>query len=174
MAPMTILTTPRLILRRARVTDVDDMHLVLRDPSACDYWSSAPHCSRDETVAWIDAMIASTPEESDDFVIEHQGIVIGKLGAWRLPEIGYIIAPAYWGRGVASEALRAFLPHVFARPDVDCITADVDPRNVRSLALLEGQGFVRTGHATGTWHTHTGIADSVYLELRRAGHEAGN
>lgn len=165
---MSTLKTPRLILRRARRTDVDDMHRVLSDPAALDYWSSGPHASRGETVAWIDAMIASPVDQSDDFVIEHEGIVIGKLGAWRLPEIGYIIAPAYWGRGLASEALRAFLPHVFSRADVDRLTADVDPRNLRSLAMLERHGFVRTGYATGTWRTHTGIADSVYLELRRA------
>jgi RimJ/RimL family protein N-acetyltransferase len=171
---MTILTTPRLIMRRARASDVDDMHRVLSDPAALDYWSSGPHTSRDETVAWIDAMIASPPAESDDFVIEYQGTVIGKLGTWRLPEIGYIIAPAYWGRGLASEALRAFLPHVFARPDVDRLIADVDPRNLRSLAMLERHGFVRTGYASGTWHTHTGIADSVYLELRRVAYAPGN
>lgn len=171
---MTVLKTPRLVLRRAHAADVDDMHRVLSDPSALDYWSSGPHGSREETVAWIEAMIAAPAEQSDDFVIEHQGIVIGKLGTWRLPEIGYIIAPAYWGRGLASEALRAFLPHVFSRPDVDRITADVDPRNTRSLAMLERHGFVRTGYATGTWHTHTGIADSVYLELRRADFAAGN
>lgn len=170
---MTILTTPRLVLRRARPADVDDMHHVLSDPSALHYWSSGPHASRDETAAWIDAMIASRPEESDDFLIEHAGRVIGKLGMWRLPEIGYILAPAYWGRGLASEALRAFLPHAFSRPDVDRITADVDPRNLRSLAMLEHHGFVRTGYAAGTWHTHTGIADSVYLELRRASASGG-
>lgn len=171
---MTILTTSRLILRRARVDDVDDMHRVLSDASALDYWSSGPHTSRAQTVAWIEAMIASPPEESDDFVIEHEGSVIGKLGTWRLPEIGYIIAPAYWGRGLASEALRAFLPHVFSRPHVDRLTADVDPRNLRSLAMLERHGFVRTGYAAGTWHTHTGIGDSVYLELRRAAYAPGN
>jgi RimJ/RimL family protein N-acetyltransferase len=171
---MTVLKTPRLVLRRARAADVDDMHRVLSDPSALEYWSSGPHGSRGETVAWIGAMIASTLAESDDFVIEHEGTVIGKLGCWRLPEIGYIIAPAYWGRGLASEALRAFLPHVFGRPDVDRLTADVDPRNQRSLALLEHHGFVRTGYGTGTWHTHMGIADSVYLELRRADFASNN
>lgn len=170
---MTVLTSTRLILRRARITDVDDMHRVLSDPSALDYWSSGPHTSRDETVAWIEGMIASPAGESDDFVIEYQGLVIGKLGAWRLPEIGYIIAPAYWGKGLASEALRVFLPHVFARPELDRITADVDPRNLRSLAMLERHGFVRTGYAAGTWNTHTGLADSVYLELRRPDEAAG-
>jgi RimJ/RimL family protein N-acetyltransferase len=150
------------------------MHRVLADPAALDYWSSGPHASRDDTVVRIDSMIAAPPEESDDFVIEHEGRVIGKLGCWRLPEVGYIIAPAYWGRGLASEALHAFLPRVFARPDVDRLTADVDPRNLRSLALLARHGFVRTGYGTATWHTHMGVADSVYLELRRADYAGNN
>lgn len=169
---MTILQTPRLILRRAHAGDVDDMHRVLGDPAALTWWSSGPHASRADTRAWLDGMIAAPLEASDDFVIEHEGRVIGKLGAWRLPEIGFIIAPAYWGKGLASEAMSAFLPHVFARPEVDRLVADVDPRNTPSLALLERHGFVRTGFAQATWNTHMGVCDSVYLELRRA-HYAG-
>lgn len=164
---MSILKTPRLTLRRAHLRDVDDMHRVLGDPAALTWWSSGPHASRADTQAWVESMIKAPAETSEDFVIEHEGRVIGKLGAWRLPEIGFIIAPAYWGRGLASEAMAAFLPHVFSRPEIDRLIADVDPRNAPSLALLERHGFVRTGHAKATWHTHIGVCDSVYLELRR-------
>ena len=37
--------------------------------------------------------------------------MIGKLGCWRTPEIGFILDPAVWGRGYASEALAAFIDH---------------------------------------------------------------
>lgn len=59
--------------------------------------------------AFLDAMIAAAPEESDDYVVEHQGRVIGKAGCWRLPEVGYILHPDYWGQGLAREALAAVI-----------------------------------------------------------------
>lgn len=164
---MTCLTTPRLILRRARIEDVDDMHEVLGNEAAMTYWSTPPHSSRGETEQWLASMIASPRALSDDFVVEHEGKVIGKFGAWRLPEFGFILAPEYAGRGLAAEAMAAFLHHVFARPDVDRLKADVDPRNVRSLKLLERHGFARIGYAKDTWHTHIGACDSIYLELDR-------
>lgn len=38
-----------------------------------------------------------------------QGLVIGIVGAVGGPEVGYVIHPAFWGRGYATEALRGFL-----------------------------------------------------------------
>ncbi len=164
---MTVLTTRRLILRRARHEDVDDLYRVFANPAAMTYWSTGPHADRDETSIWLRSMIEASPEQSDDFVIEREKKVIGKLGAWRLPEIGFILSPEHWGSGFASEAMSAFVRHIFTRPDVARLTADVDPRNLRSLALLKRHGFTVTGHRRNSWTTHIGACDSVYLELGR-------
>ena len=168
---MTRLVTSRLILRRARLEDVDDMNRVFGNDEAMTYWSTGPHRSRVETEEWLRSMIQADPAESDDFIIELEGKAIGKMGAWRLPEFGFILEPEYWGLGLASEALSAFLAHAFARPDVETLRADVDPRNLASLSLLERHGFVRTGYGRNTWNTHIGACDSVYLELDRGSHE---
>jgi RimJ/RimL family protein N-acetyltransferase len=45
------------------------------------------------------------------------------------------------------------------------LTADVDPRNLRSIKLLEKHGFVETGRANGTWQVGNELCDSVYLAL---------
>ena len=165
---MAELRTPRLLLRRARPEDLEPLHAVLSDPRAMTYWSTPPHADLAETQAWLGSMIEAPPEASDDFVIVEAGEAIGKMGAWRLPEFGFILRPDRWGRGLASEAMAAFLDHVFARDDVDRLIADVDPRNRASLALLARHGFVETGRAKATWHTHIGSCDSVYLELTKA------
>lgn len=164
---MTELRTARLLLRRARWDDLAGLHAALSDPRSTTYWSTPPHESLGETEKWLASMIQSPPGISEDFVIVEQGEPIGKIGAWRLPEIGFLLRSDRWGRGLATEAMAAFLPHVFARPEVDRLTADVDPRNAASLALLKRHGFVETGRAKATWHTHLGACDSIYLELRR-------
>jgi [ribosomal protein S5]-alanine N-acetyltransferase len=164
---MTILRTPRLVLRRAQPDDLGDLHRLLSDADMMRYWSTPPHENLAETERWLDEMMASPAETSDDFVIELNGTVVGKIGAYRLPEFGYGLHPSAWGRGLASEAMAAFLVHIFARPDVDHLTADVDPRNAASIRLLERHGFRESGRASRTWHTHIGWCDSVYYRRDR-------
>jgi ribosomal-protein-alanine N-acetyltransferase len=162
------LRTERLTLRRARPDDLDAFHAILSDPAAMRYWSSAPHQAPEQTREWLDGMLADGPPESDDFVIELDGRAIGKAGCWRVPQIGYILHPDYWGKGVASEAVSAVIAHVFAAYDhVDAITADVDPRNEASLKLLARLGFVETGRAAATNEINGEVCDSVYLALPR-------
>lgn len=167
---MTELRTARLVLRRARPDDLDAFHAVLSHPEATRFWSTPPHPDIETTRKWLDDMIASPPEMHEDFVVEWAGRVIGKAGFYRLPEIGYILHPDAWGRGLGREALEAVIAHTFsARPEISELTADVDPGNVRSLRLLEGLGFERTGFAARTWLVGDEWKDSLYLSLRRAG-----
>ncbi|HXV00971.1 MAG TPA: GNAT family N-acetyltransferase [Caulobacteraceae bacterium] len=161
------LITPRLRLRRARPDDLAALHAVLSDPRAMQYWSTPPHTEIDQTRAWLAAMIAASPDESDDFVIEREGRVIGKAGCWRAPEIGFILHPDCWGRGLAREALQAVIPRAFAVFPIDAVTADVDPRNAASLALLTRLGFEETHRASRTVKVGDDWCDSIYLALRR-------
>lgn len=163
------IVTERLILRRARADDLADVHAVLSHPRAMRYWSTPPHRTIDESRAWLDSMIEDPPGERDDFIVEHDGKAIGKAGCWRLPEIGFILHPDYWGRGLAREALSAIVPHLFARFAIPAITADVDPHNLACLKLLKGLGFEETGRAARTWLVGETWCDSIYLALPRAG-----
>lgn len=161
-----VLVTPRLRLRRVRpAEDLPHMHAVLSDPRAMAYWSSPPHASEDETRDWLAAMAATTPAEGDDFILEHEGRAVGKAGFYRFPEIGYILAPALWGRGLAREALGAVIPRAFALHRLPRIEADVDPRNIASIRLLEALGFAETGRAGKTWLIAGQWCDSVYFSL---------
>jgi [ribosomal protein S5]-alanine N-acetyltransferase len=162
-----VIETARLRLRRARPDDLDAMHAILSHPQAMRYWSSLPHTEIAQTREWLDGMIASPPAESDDFIVELDGVVIGKAGCWRLPAVGYILHPDYWGRGFASEALRAAIAHVFETFPLPALIADVDPRNVASLALLAKLGFREIQRASRTWQIGEEWCDSVYLGLPR-------
>ena len=102
-----LLRTDRLVLRRARVSDLVPMHKVLSDERAMRYWSTAPHSSLEETERWLQNMVDAPEAESNDFVLELDGKVIGKAGCWRLPEIGFILHSDYWGLALAREALTA-------------------------------------------------------------------
>lgn len=164
---MTRLVTPRLVLRKARATDTPALHAVMSDARAMRYWSRPAHETLDETAAYVARMIDGESRDGDDFVIEHQGRVVGKAGMWRLPEVGFLLHPDLWGQGLAREAMVAVIAHLFARPDVSHLTAEADPRNAASLALLGRLGFLETHRAERTLLWGEEWCDSVYLRRDR-------
>ena len=157
--------TDRLLLRRARAEDAAAMHRIMSNADAMRFWSTLPHSDMAQTVDWLDSMIGAPADESDDFIITLEDAVIGKLGAWRLPEIGYLLDPAAWGHGYASEALTAFIDHRRRRGSTE-LTADTDPRNAASRHLLRKCGFEETGHAARTWFIGGEWHDSIYYRLQ--------
>jgi [ribosomal protein S5]-alanine N-acetyltransferase len=158
------LRTERLVLRRARYDDVAAMHRIMSDPIAMRYWSSPPHETLDETERWIASMVEADPALSDDFIVTLDGKLIGKFGAWKLPEFGFLIDPGHWGKGYANEAMAAFIEHRRQQGAIE-LTADVDPRNLASIQLLARHGFVETGRASGTWQVGDELCDSIYYRL---------
>jgi RimJ/RimL family protein N-acetyltransferase len=61
-------------------------------------------------------------------------------------EVGYWIGREFWGRGVATRALSAFLDHVTERP----LTAHAAKQNVASIRVLQKCGFTIVGERVGS------------------------
>jgi len=156
--------TQRLLLRRASYEDAKPMHRIMSNPVAMRYWSNPPHAKMEETERWMASMVVANPAESDDFIVTLDGELIGKLGTWKIPEIGFLIDPQHWGNGYASEAMAAFIER---RRDLGSseLIADVDPRNLSSILLLARHGFLETGRASGTWQVGDDLCDSIYYRL---------
>jgi RimJ/RimL family protein N-acetyltransferase len=165
---VTEIRTDRLVLRKARESDLAPLHAILSDPETMRYWSTPPHADVETTRRWLAQMIDLPAATGDDYIIERDGRVIGKLGLWQATEIGFLLSRDRWGQGYAREALLAFAAHAF-KDRTDHLTADVDPRNAACLALLRRAGFRETGRATRTWKVGDQWCDSVYLRLDREG-----
>ncbi len=57
-------------------------------------------------------------------------------------EIGYWIGEPYWGKGIATEAIRQMVDITWERyPEVVRIYAEVFPGNIGSVRALEKNGF---------------------------------
>jgi RimJ/RimL family protein N-acetyltransferase len=68
------------------------------------------------------------------------GVVVGAIQSWEVDgrrEVGYWIGREYWGRGIATAALAAFLEVDRTRP----LTARVATHNGGSLRVLQKSGF---------------------------------
>ena len=166
---MNTIKTKRLLLRPARKEDLEPLHQVFSNAAAMRYWDTLPHTDAAETAGFIDAMIATPVNQGEDFVVEFDGHVIGKAGFWQYPEIGFIFHPDIWGMGLATEAVTALVEHGFRTRHLPAVRADVDPRNSRSIRLLEKLGFVETHREARTIKVGDEWCDSVYLVLEAPG-----
>lgn len=161
------LRTERLLLRKARESDLEAIHAVLSNPETTVYWYEPPHSTFQQSKEWLASMIQIPDETGEDFIVEHEGRVIGKAGFHAFPMIGFIFHPDSWGRGFASEALAAVIRRAFATHQLAFIEADVDPRNERSLRLLKRLHFREVGREKRTWNVGGRWCDSVFLRLYR-------
>jgi len=110
-----------------------------------------PHpYTRADAEWWISA--GSKKNGAVTRVIEYQGLFVGSVGitpqgGWRkhLGEIGYWVAEEYWGKGIATEALRQMTEYGFAALDLRKLYAAVLAPNVVSMRVLEKCGYRREG-----------------------------
>lgn len=100
--------------------------------------------------AWI-ALQAGSPLVTD-LAIEVDGAAVGGIGVRpgdgmqrRTGEIGYWLGEPFWGRGIATEAVRAVSAEAFARFDLLRLEAQVYARNAASARVLEKCGYKLEG-----------------------------
>jgi RimJ/RimL family protein N-acetyltransferase len=167
------LTTPRLVLRPFVPEDLDELAPLHAEESFWWYPLRAG-MTRDETAAFLERVTARY--ESDGFGIEalldrESGAMIGWAGLavpHFLPEIlpavevGWRLATAWRGRGLATEAGAAAVEFGFTTGGFDRIVSIYEPENVASGRVMEHLGFT---HALST--TGQRGEDIAVLELRR-------
>lgn len=72
------------------------------------------------------------------------GVRRGKPHSWEA-ELGYELAPAYWGKGFATEAANVMLTFAFQRLQLHRVLSTCIAENLVSLRVLEKIGMRREG-----------------------------
>lgn len=144
--PRTI-DTLRLHLRPPEPTDAAAIFAYASDPLATRYmiWPTARDI--DDTHDFLDDVAAGWAE-GDDFCYAVTDPVVGTLyGATSCQfdqhgaEIGYILAPAFWGQGLATEAASAVVNMAWDNDDLYRIWATCHVDNAASARVLEKLGM---------------------------------
>lgn len=171
------LETPRLRLRRFRENDLAPFMAYRNDPDVARY-QSWEHISLVEAQAFIQAEREARlgiPGVGMQIAIElkETGALIGDCyfhvdaDEPRQAEIGYTLATSAQGRGLATEAVGAWLTYAFHAFHLHRVTAIVDCENARSVALLERLGFRREGHfLQNIWFKGKWGDEYLYATLR--------
>lgn len=143
---IVIAETERLILRRYKKGDVQDLFEYLSDKEVVKYEPYKPLTFEEtkENLEWrigTDEMIAVELKSSHKMI---GNVYLGKRDFEAL-EIGYVFNRNYWGHGYAAESFSALMQQAFSN-GVHRIYAECDPDNTRSWKLLEALGFQREAH----------------------------
>jgi ribosomal-protein-alanine N-acetyltransferase len=146
------LDTPRLRLRPFRAGDVDAIHAVYSDPQVMRWVGAGPMADRAASERLLASYAVHQRTHGFSFwaVVESaSGALIGDAGLHRTAagevELGYTLARAFWGRGYATEAARAWLDAAFGELRIEDVVALVEPPNRGSRHVLEKLGMRRDG-----------------------------
>jgi RimJ/RimL family protein N-acetyltransferase len=181
--PPLPLRTERLVLRRFEASDLDAFHA----------YHSLPETARflpGEAKSYTKSM--ESVGRYANFVFEKEGDwvalaieaadspgLLGEVVLKRLPgrgqaEIGWSLAPAARGRGIASEAAEALLKLGFEDLGFHRIDAKLDALNTASAALCERLGMRLESRQVDKWHYKGQWATEVVYALLTEEWKAGN
>lgn len=145
--------TTRLAIEPLRADHAERLFPVLADARLYAYVPDEAKASVEALFQRFEALARGAPEGEGEIWLNwvllrrDSGEAIGTLQATVVPGahawIGYMLAPAHWGQGFATEAVAWLVAELPMRHRIGAIQASVDVRNARSIALLERLGFTR-------------------------------
>ncbi len=150
------LYTDRLLLRRLRHGDVYDVNEYACLEEVPRYLLWTPHLNLRETQGYLEFMLKRYRKglHSDwGVTLSDSGKVIGTCGFTAVDlqnescELGYVLSPAYWGKGYMDEAFAAVLRVAFGTLKAHRVTLRILEHNVPSVRFALRHGFRLEGKA---------------------------
>lgn len=146
---MTVLETPRLILRPLAAPDLDDLYRIQSDPVTMAFWPTP--FTREGTQTWIERSIQSHHDHGFGryaLILKENQTLIGDCGIFRSPidgtpenDLGYILFHSYWRQGYASEAAAACLRYGLDTLKLDRVCANMAVDHIASRRTAEKIGM---------------------------------
>ncbi len=143
---MILATTRRLFLRPLQPDDLEPLIPILSDSAVMEYSTTGP-LSKEKIQEWLTTIIAEYELpgfsvwaiilKEDNKLIGFCGIRPVEIDGRTEIELIFRLATAYWGEGYATEASLGVIEYAFNTLAINSVIAVVDPRNTRSLSVLE-------------------------------------
>ncbi|MBD7912440.1 GNAT family N-acetyltransferase [Clostridium cibarium] len=145
------INTDRLLLRKFKLQDADDMFNNWgNDKEVTKFLSWKPHKTIEVTREFIDTCINEYKKiNTYHWAIELKeiGQVFGSIGLVELDnenyscEIGYCISRKYWSKGMMTESLHAVIDYLFSEIGLNRIVAKHDTNNIASGKVMIKSGM---------------------------------
>lgn len=155
-----VIRTDRLVLRPHRRADAAAWFALQSDRAVTQYLDWPERTKAQSRRHLRDRTRHTRLLQTNDFLalaVEYEGRLIGDVSLHlrdvasdeRSAEIGWVVSPDVAGKGLATEAARALLDVAFDQLGARWVSAVMDVRNDRSIALARRLGFLPVGHFKG-------------------------
>jgi [ribosomal protein S5]-alanine N-acetyltransferase len=175
VATETVLETPRLSIEPLLSAHAVRLYAGLKDERLYEFIPQNPPASLqaledryqdlssrrspDNREAWLNWALRA--RRSGDYVGVLEATVHENLTA----AIAYMVFVPFQGRGLAAEACSRLLAHLFEDYRVSVVAAEIDTRNVASIALVESLGFERVAFHKDADYFKGSSSDEYRYEL---------
>jgi len=149
------LYTERLVLRRVKEGDAENLFCYTKDPECSRFLTRSPHRHIDQTKQFLNSW-ASWEKESNNFcwVVgmasndEAIGIFIANIDGHKA-EVHFGIRREFWRQGFTTEFIQAASDWLMSEGKLQRIWAVCDLENIGSIKTLENSGFKKEGTLQG-------------------------
>ena len=168
------LQSKRLFFKELSTADVNDILELRSNKQTNQFMDRDLAQSIDDAVAHVEKVQLA--------FAEHSGIswalfektemkFIGDIAIWKITrqnnrgEIGYALNPQYWGKGLMKEAIDVVTKFSFSQLQIHSIEANVNPKNLSSIKVLEKCNFKREAYFRQNYFYNGQYLDSVIYSL---------
>ncbi len=146
---MEILETERLRLRVLRPEDEEPFSRICGDPHVMRFYPQPWSAERAHGFIQFNIRLQSergfslwavVHRETEQF-IGFCGLIPQCVEGVEEIEVGYMLHPEFWGRGLAPEAARASRDHAFRQLGVGRVISLINPHNQPSIRVAEKNGM---------------------------------
>ena len=175
--PFPLLTTERLLLRQMVDADASQVLRLRSNEISMQFLDKPRMLSLTEAELLIRKINADvSANEGITWAIalkEDPATLIGTIGYWRIikehyrAEIGYMLHPGYWKKGIMKEALASVIEAGFNLLKLHTIEAQINPENIASAQILTGAGFIKEAHFKENYFFNNAFSDTaVYTRFK--------
>lgn len=146
--------TNRLLLRKLKLADVQDMYEYSQDPDVCRFVTWDAHLSKQDTEQFLQAVLDQYENAFNFFwgiEWKENKKLIGTIDFVNLSfphkkaEIGYILSKEYWGKGIMTEAAKEIIKFAFINLGLVRIEARCFKENIGSEKVMQKIGMKYEG-----------------------------
>lgn len=152
--PFPEIKTERLLLRKIKVSDVDEVLFLRSDKTVTKYIERSENSqtkNKADALKFIQEIISEGFENSKSITwkitLKTNQKMIGSICLWnfsenyKTAEVGYDLNPIFQNKGIMSEALQCVIDYGFKKLKLDAIEAFTHIKNENSKKLLEKNCF---------------------------------
>lgn len=173
------INTDRLLLRKFKLEDLEDVYEYCQDKEVTKYLTWETHKNRIETKQYLESVLERYKKETSPHAIVYKDVnkVIGCIDSKdydaknKSIEIGYVLNRNYWNQGIMTEALQAIIAYDYQTLDLERIEMKHYKENIASGRVMQKNGFQKEGILRKKEAKNGVLFDVVYYSLLKEEYE---